>query len=83
MNSSQVAGATNAKRRGMLSSLLEQIPDNDELFAELYLRTLGRQPTADELARAAAYVDEVGDRAEAAEDLTWTLLNSAEFRHRR
>jgi hypothetical protein len=83
MNSAQIAGATNARRRGMLSSVLEQIPDNEELFAELYLRTLSRQPTADELARAAAYVDEVGNRAEAAEDLTWTLLNSAEFRYRR
>jgi hypothetical protein len=83
MNSPQVAGALKANKRSMLGTLTSEIKDNDELFTELYLRTLSRQPTADELARATAYVDEVGSRAEAVEDLAWVLLNSAEFRYRR
>ena len=82
MNSSQVAGGLKANR-GVLAGLLKEIDDDEELFVELYLRSLSRQPTTDELARAAAYVDEVGDRKAAVEDLAWALLNSAEFRHRR
>ena len=82
MNSAQVAGSLRANR-GVLSGLLAEIKDNDELFTELYLRTLSRQPTDDELARAAAYLDEVGNRKQAIEDFAWALVNSAEFRHRR
>ena len=82
MNSSQVAGGLRANR-GVLSGLLEEINDNDEMFTELYLRTLSRQPTEDELSRAGAYLDEVGNRKQAIEDLAWALVNSAEFRHRR
>lgn len=82
MNSAQVAGGLRANR-GVLSGLLEEIDDNDELFTELYLRTLSRQPTEDELERANAYLDEVGNRQQAIEDLAWALVNSAEFRHRR
>jgi len=82
MNSTQVAGGLRANR-GVLSGLLEEIDDNDELFTELYLRTLSRQPTDDELERASAYLDEVGNRKQAIEDLAWALVNSAEFRHRR
>ena len=82
MNSAQVVGGLRANR-GVLSGLLAEIKDNDELFTELYLRTLSRQPTDDELARASAYLDEVGNRKQAIEDLAWALVNSAEFRHRR
>ena len=82
MNSAQVAGSLQANR-GVLSGLLEEIDDNDELFTELYLRTLSRQPTDDELKRASAYLDEVGNRKQAIEDLAWALVNSAEFRHRK
>jgi hypothetical protein len=82
MNSPQVAGVLKANR-GVLAGLLNEIDDNEELFVELYLRTLSRQPTPDELARGLAYLDEVGNRKAAVEDLAWALLNSAEFRHRR
>jgi hypothetical protein len=82
MNSPQVAGALKAKR-GVLGSMLEEIKGNDDLFTELYLRTLSRQPTADELSRATAYVDEIGSRETALEDLAWALMNSAEFRYRK
>lgn len=83
MNSPQVAGALKAKKPGLLKRLLADIPDNDQLILELYLQTLSREPSDDELSRGRAYVDEIGDRSEAFEDLAWALVNSAEFRHRR
>ena len=83
MNSEEVAGALAAKKSGLVRMLLEEIPADDELVAELYLRMLSRPPSDDELARARAYAEETGDRAEATEDLAWVLMNSAEFRHRR
>lgn len=83
MNSSQVAGALKANKGGLLQRLLAEIPDNEQLVVELYLQTLSREPKDDELARAQAYIDEVGRRPEAFEDLAWALVNSAEFRHRR
>ncbi len=83
MNSPQVAGALKAGKPGLLKRLLSEIPANDALVDELYLQILSREPTVDELTRAVAYVDEVGRRGEAFEDLAWALVNSAEFRHRR
>ncbi len=82
MNSSQVAGRLRANQ-GILSGLVAEIKDNDELVAELYLRTLSREPTEEELTRAKAYFREVGNRKQAVEDFAWALVNSAEFRHRR
>lgn len=83
MNSDEVAGALDARKSGLVRMLLEEIPEDDELVAELYLRMLSRPPSDDELARARAYAKETGDRAGAVEDLAWVLMNSAEFRHRR
>ncbi|MBN9517473.1 DUF1553 domain-containing protein [bacterium] len=48
----------------------------------LFLAALGRQPTADELARLGAYVDRGGadgDAAKALADVFWALLNGSEF----
>lgn len=82
MNSAQVAGSLRTNR-GVLSGLVAEIKNNDELVAELYLRTLSREPTKEELTRAKAYFREVGNRKQAVEDFAWALVNSAEFRHRR
>jgi hypothetical protein len=82
MNSSQVIGGARAGR-GIVKRLLNEIPDNEDLVAELYLQTLSREASDDELKRATDYIADVGRRNEAVEDLTWALLNSAEFRHRR
>ena len=83
MNSPQVAGGLKMKRQSVLADVLRESTDDEQVVVELYLRTLSRQPSEDELQRARAYIDEVGRRPEAAEDLAWALLNSAEFRHRR
>ncbi len=50
------------------------------IVAELYLSTLGRPPTAEELAVAtAAFTADKATRTSATEDVFWALLNSAEF----
>jgi hypothetical protein len=82
MNSEQVAAGARAGR-GVLKRLVAEIPADDALVHELYLQTLSREPTGEELAIALKYIADVGRRNEAVEDLMWALVNSAEFRHRR
>jgi hypothetical protein len=49
----------------------------------LYLTALSRYPTDDELKTVAAYFQSVpGNKWPAAVDLTWALINSAEFLYR-
>ncbi|RFC42905.1 MAG: Protein of unknown function DUF1553/DUF1549 [Verrucomicrobia bacterium] len=49
------------------------------LIEEIYLRTFSRFPTPEEQSIAAKIFPASGDRRKATEDLTWALLNSAEF----
>jgi hypothetical protein len=67
----------------MLGRHLDQVKDDDALIAELYLKTLSREPTNAELKSALAYCKETNNRAAVFEDLLWALLNSSEFSHRR
>jgi hypothetical protein len=83
MNSAQVANALNSNRGGQVGYMLETIKDDDQLVGDMYLQVLSREPTSMELAAAHSYFVEVGKRREAAEDLMWALLNSAEFNHRK
>lgn len=46
---------------------------------ELYVRCLGRKPTATEAAKIASRLQEATDKKEALEDLFWALLNTNEF----
>lgn len=57
--------------------------DVDAIADELYLRTLSRKPTEEELATIHDFVGEATWSGAAMEDLMWALLNSAEFAHRR
>jgi hypothetical protein len=82
MNSPIINGAISS-RSGVLASLLARIPQDDDLTMELYLRTLGREPNAAELAACRELVKEVADRGEAYEDIFWSLINSTEFLHRK
>ena len=51
----------------------------EDLIEELYLGSLSRLPSSDELNTATKYLDGESDKRQAAEDLLWTLLNSKEF----
>ncbi len=85
MNAPQIQRAVTARKDSDLRRLLDTIDDDAELAAEVYLRCLSRQPTAEELA---AFLEHRGDgkrknvRQAAFEDLQWALVNSAEFRYR-
>ncbi|MCX7421047.1 MAG: DUF1549 and DUF1553 domain-containing protein [Planctomycetia bacterium] len=64
---------------GRLSKLLAAQTSNADLISELYLATLSRLPTEQELAAATKHVTAATNRPEAYEDLLWTLLNFSEF----
>lgn len=83
MNFPGIQRFVSAKPGTPLGELVDEIPDDDELVTELYLRCLARQPSPGELELGCEYLAEVSDRREAAEDLLWSLLNSSEMLHRR
>jgi hypothetical protein len=65
--------------QGRLTRLLhEQVPDT-RLIKELYLVTLSRLPSTEELARARRWLQDSPSPREGASDLLWVLLNSREF----
>jgi hypothetical protein len=66
-----------------LGELIGNIPDDEALIAELYLRALSREPTDKETQTALAFRRTVAQRTLAFEDLFWALLNTSEFSHRR
>lgn len=80
MNGRAVNQTLRVGRAGALLKVLGT-PETDELRIEtLYLRTISRRPTAQELKTALALVQVRGSpRQEAFEDLLWALLNSTEF----
>lgn len=67
----------------ILGRLLEENADDETLIEELYLRTLSRAPTDDEMKTSLEFCDVSRSRSAVFEDLFWALLNSSEFSHRR
>ena len=65
--------------RGYLANMLELSPEPDSIVENLYLRTICRPPTSEELAHWTAELAQAKSLREAAEDLFWALLNSREF----
>lgn len=65
--------------QGRINRLIEQKVDTKELVDEIYLAAICRLPTPEEAEQANAYVGEVGNPAEAAQDLMWALINSPAF----
>ena len=64
---------------GYLASALKLELEPEELIENLYLRTVCRPPSAEELSRWSAELKQATSLREAAEDLFWSLLNSREF----
>ncbi len=65
-----------------LGRTLTRVRNDSAMVDELYLGTLGREPSDKERSTCLAYVKEVGNRVEAFEDLQWSLINSTEFLYR-
>ncbi len=83
MNNPVINNRIQARGTNLLARILKAYPRDDDAIRMVYLRTLARKPTDRELSKSRQYVQKVGDRAEAFEDLLWALLNSAEFQTKR
>jgi hypothetical protein len=64
---------------GVVKKLIAAKADETAILTNLYLRTLGRQPTANELQTLTPLVSNPDTREKGAEDVFWALLNSKEF----
>jgi hypothetical protein len=64
-------------------ALLQSTKSDRDLIDEIYLSVLSRFPTTDEVAAIDEYVKRPGaNRTDAAQDVIWSLVNSAEFLYR-
>jgi hypothetical protein len=68
-----------ADKNGRVTQLVASGKPDEEIIAELYLRTLCRRPTDSELASVRQFVSEASNRQEVFEDVLWALLNSKHF----
>jgi hypothetical protein len=62
-----------------VGKMFQEKRSTPQMVEELYLATLSRYPTPQEIINAAAYIDRDSESRKSAEDLLWTLLNSREF----
>ncbi len=67
----------------MLGKMLRKTTDDQNIVSQLYVKTLSREPSEEELERALAYRAKIPNSSQPWEDLLWALVNSAEFAHRR
>jgi hypothetical protein len=83
MNNPQIQQKVRAQGTNLLGRILSAYPQDEDALRMVYLRTLARKPTDCERDKALAYIQKVGKRSEAFEDLLWALLNSTEFQTRK
>ena len=83
MNGPAIHQALEARRGGVITEVLASTADDHRALEAVYLRVLSRRPNDRESAACLGYLDEVGDRREAFEDIYWSLINSTEFVSRR
>ncbi len=79
MNSPMLNTFMRAYGNTRLSQILRKFNDDKDAVNELYLLALAREPSAAEMQICLSYIDDLGHRNEAFEDLLWSLLNSSEF----
>jgi hypothetical protein len=68
-----------ADPNGRVAKLLSAKKPPDEIVTELYLATVSRRPTADELAACRKLLADAGDAKAFYQDLAWSLLNAKQF----
>src|SRR5262249_35019784 len=83
MNNPIINNRIQARGTNLLARILKSYPKNDDALRMVYLRTLARKPTDRELAKCRKYLQKVGNRAEAFEDILWALINSTELQTNR
>ena len=83
MNSPQVNNFIKADtQNSLIARISRQVISDEEVIRELYLNTVGREPTSKELAVCISYLNNSSNRKEGFEDVLWSLLNSSEFQSR-
>jgi hypothetical protein len=84
MNSPLLHNAIRGNGNSVLGQILAANPNNNRAaLGALYIRVLAREPTLKEVQTCGRYIDKVGNRKEAFEDILWSLINSTEFITRR
>jgi hypothetical protein len=79
MNSSVIMTRVHQANAGSrVQTILSQTTDPQTIITQLYLNTLSRRPTSDELALFTPMFQQQGTKA-AAENLQWVLLNKMDF----
>ena len=68
-----------ADEKGRVATLVASGKPIDNCIEELYLATLCRGPSTDELAQARSFVTSCPTPAEGYQDLLWALINSKQF----
>ena len=70
--------------QGQIKELRPEEPEKSDIdtasvVEELYLRTLSRFPSDDEVQIATAFIDDADDTTDGVRSLLWTLINTKEF----
>jgi hypothetical protein len=79
MNGPLVQQRINADGSGPLATIVRESETDAEFVDRVYLLAVARHPTSKETAFCVDYVKNASSRLDAYEDLTWALMNSAEF----
>jgi hypothetical protein len=64
---------------GRVANLMKSSPDDHKIIEELYLAVLNRPPRDDEMVKLVPQIAATADKAQAAQDLMWALINSPAF----
>jgi len=67
------------KEGKLVPELIAKHPTPESRIVELYIRSLTRKPTKDELEKLQPVLGEGADQTKGLEDIFWALLNSREF----
>lgn len=67
----------------MINRIAAEVLTEEAMISELYLVSVGREPSRDELGTAVAHLESANTIRKGLEDVLWALVNSPEFLSRR
>ena len=75
----ELIAATEAKEKELTGTPKAPAFNQEEVIQEIYLRTVSRFPTADEMAKAKEDLASAKDPVDGVRDVLWAMLNAREF----